>query len=81
MTTWERMAHAELRHEASPPTERELEVLSLVASGKSTKEIAHFLGVSVRTAESHRMRIMTKLHAHNTADLTRAAIRMGLIEV
>ncbi len=70
---------AEVQHDG--PTARELEVLLLVASGKSTKEIAHVLGVSVRTAESHRMRIMAKLHAHNAADLTRAAIRMGLIDV
>ena len=74
--TWER---TELRHDG--PTARELEVLLLVASGKSIKEIAQFLGVSDKTAASHRFHLMTKLHAHNTAELTRAAIRMGLIDV
>lgn len=62
-------------------TPREREVLALVASGKSSKQIARELGISFRTSVCHRYRIQKKLHAHNTADLTRAAIRMGLIEV
>ena len=74
------MAHAKLRRDVLLPTARELDVLALIASGKRTKEVAHLLGVSYKTAESHRYQVMTKLHAHNIADLTRAAIRMKLIE-
>lgn len=74
------MVRAKLRHDVLPPTARELEVLALVASGKSTKEVAHLLCVSYKTAASHRFRVMEKLHARNAADLTRAAIRMKLIE-
>jgi DNA-binding NarL/FixJ family response regulator len=69
-----------MKGERHAPTARELEVLTLIASGKSTKETAHLLGIAFKTAASHRSRVMAKLNANNTADLTRAAIRMGLIE-
>lgn len=59
-------------------TTREREVLNLVAEGNATKEIATVLGISVKTAESHRMRVMKKLDVHNTAGLVRYAIREGL---
>jgi two-component system, NarL family, response regulator NreC len=62
-----------------PLTPREHQVLQLVAEGKTTKEVASLLGVSVKTAESHRMRIMTKLDIHETAGLVRYAIRQGLV--
>ena len=62
-------------------TPRERQVLALVASGKSSKKIAAQLGISFKTAVCHRYRLQTKLKAHNTADLTRAAVRMGLIEL
>ncbi len=62
-----------------PLTPREHQVLQLVAEGKTTKEVAALLGVSVKTAESHRMRIMTKLDIHETAGLVRYAIRQGLV--
>jgi DNA-binding CsgD family transcriptional regulator len=55
-------------------------VLQLVAEGKTTKEIAVVLGVSVKTAESHRTRLMEKLDVHETASLVRYAIRTGLIQ-
>jgi two-component system response regulator NreC len=58
---------------------RERQVLQLVAEGKTTKEIAGVLGVSVKTADSHRTRIMRKLDIHDTAGLVRFAIRRGLI--
>jgi DNA-binding NarL/FixJ family response regulator len=61
-------------------TPREREVLQLVAEGKTTKEIATLLGVSVKTAECHRTRVMHKLDIHETASLVRYAIRRGLIE-
>jgi DNA-binding NarL/FixJ family response regulator len=59
---------------------RQREVLRLVAEGKTTKEIAGVLGVSVKTADSHRTRLMEKLAVHETAGLVRYAIRLGLIE-
>jgi DNA-binding NarL/FixJ family response regulator len=72
------LANTELRPD--PLTSREREVLQLVAEGKTTKEIAQHLGVSVKTAESHRSRIMDKLEIHETAGLVRYAIRRGLIQ-
>jgi DNA-binding NarL/FixJ family response regulator len=63
-----------------PLTPREREVLQLVAEGSTTKEIAVTLGVSVKTAETHRTRIMSKLDIHETASLVRYAIRRKLVE-
>ena len=65
---------------ADPLTPREREVLQLVAEGKSTKEIAQLLGISFKTAESHRTRIMKKTSIHETAGLVRYAVRRGLIQ-
>jgi len=62
-------------------TPREREVLALIACGKSSKEISHQLGISFRTVVCHRYRIQKKLSAGNTADLTRAALKMGLTEL
>jgi len=59
---------------------RERQVLQLVAEGKTTKEVAVVLGVSVKTAESHRTRVMAKLDIHETAGLVRYAIRNGIIQ-
>jgi DNA-binding NarL/FixJ family response regulator len=64
-----------------PLTLREREVLRLVAEGKTTKEVAALLGISVKTAEAHRIRIMKKLETHNTASTVRYAIRQGLVQV
>jgi DNA-binding NarL/FixJ family response regulator len=61
-------------------TAREREVVQLIADGRTTKEVARVLGVSVKTAESHRTRIMKKLDVHETAGLVRYAIREGLIQ-
>ena len=63
-----------------PLSPREREVLQLVAEGKTTKEVAAILGISVKTGESHRTRIMSKLNIHETAGLVRYAIRRGLIQ-
>ena len=60
-------------------TERERQVLALVAEGKSTKETAASLGISYKTADSHRSRILEKLGVHETASMVRYAIRAGLI--
>jgi DNA-binding CsgD family transcriptional regulator len=61
-------------------TYRERQVLQLVAEGKTTKEIASILGISVKTAESHRSNLMDKLDIHDTAGLVRYAIRQGIIQ-
>jgi PAS domain S-box-containing protein len=61
-------------------TPRELQVLTLVAEGKSTKEVATLLGISYKTADSHRSRIMEKLDVHETASLVRYAIRIGVVK-
>lgn len=65
---------------ADPLSGRERQVLQLVGEGKSTKDIATHLGISVKTAESHRARLMKKLDIHETASLVRYAIRTGLIQ-
>ena len=60
-------------------TQREREVLQLVAEGKRSKEIADLLGISLKTAETHRAHIMDKLSIHDTAGLVRYAIRLGMV--
>ncbi|MCM0082436.1 response regulator transcription factor [Geomonas sp. Red32] len=60
-------------------TEREREVLVLLASGRKSKEIATILDISAKTVESHRAHIMKKLGLNNIADLTRYALREGLL--
>ena len=64
---------------ADPLTARERQVLQLIAEGKSTKDAASLLGISVKTAESHRMNLMQKLDIHETASLVRYAVRRGLV--
>lgn len=63
-----------------PLSARERQVLQLVGEGKSTKEVASQLGISIKTAESHRSRLMRKLDIHETASLVLYAIRRGLIQ-
>jgi len=65
-------------HSVSILTEREHEVLQLLAEGKSTKQIALALHVSPKTIEANRRQIMEKLNIHNIAELTKYAIREGL---
>jgi len=62
-------------------TDREKQVLKLVADGKSNKEVADLLGISVKTAMSHRERVMEKLDLHSRTELIRFAIRQGIIRV
>jgi DNA-binding NarL/FixJ family response regulator len=62
-----------------PLAPRERQVLQLVAEGKTTKEIGTLLGITSKTAESYRFRIMEKLQIHETAGLVRYAIRQGVI--
>ena len=61
-------------------TPREREVVQLVAEGRLNKQVAHLLGVSVKTVETHRAAVMRKLGLHSTAELVRYALRNGLIE-
>lgn len=60
-------------------TDREKQVLKLVAEGHSNKEVAEMLGISVKTAMSHREHVMTKLSVHNRTELIRFALRAGVI--
>jgi DNA-binding NarL/FixJ family response regulator len=67
----------------TPPeklTTRERQILQLLAEGKSNKEVAGSLGISVRTVENHRAKIMRKLHLRTLSDLVRHAIRNKIVE-
>lgn len=65
----------------SPLTNREVDVIQLLAEGKSNKEVALELGVSTRTVESHRTHIMHKMNFRNFSELVRFAVRNNLIEL
>ncbi|HEV3513520.1 MAG TPA: response regulator transcription factor [Candidatus Sulfotelmatobacter sp.] len=62
-------------------TSREREVIQLLAEGKTSKEVAVTLNLSVKTAETHRTNLMRKLGLHSVADLTRYAVRNGIVQV
>lgn len=62
-------------------TDREKQVFKLVAEGMSNKEVAEALGITVKTAMTHRERVMGKLGLHNRTELVRLAIRLGVIRV
>jgi two-component system, NarL family, response regulator NreC len=71
------------RHVSDPLdllTTREREVLQMIAEGKTNKEIATTLNLSVYTIEAHRGRVMEKLNLHSTGELVRFALRSGLID-
>lgn len=63
----------------NPLTNRERQVLQLIAEGKSTRDVGSILGISTKTAESHRTKLMQKLDIHETAGLVRYAVRCGII--
>jgi DNA-binding CsgD family transcriptional regulator len=65
--------------ETTNPSRRERQVVAMVAEGKCNKEIAQALGLSSRTIEAYRARLMSKLHVHSVAELVRYAIRNNLI--
>ena len=65
---------------SDPLSSRERQVLQLIAEGKSTRDVASLLSISVKTAESHRARLMKKLDIHETASLVRYAVRRGLVQ-
>jgi DNA-binding NarL/FixJ family response regulator len=62
-------------------TDREKQVLKLVAEGNSNKEVAQVLGISVKTAMSHREHVMDKLDIHNRTELVKFALRQGVIKL
>jgi len=62
-------------------TPREREVIQLVAEGKTTKEVATALSLSIKTAETHRTNLMRKLNLHSVADLTLYAVRNGIVQI
>jgi DNA-binding NarL/FixJ family response regulator len=62
------------------PTSREREIVQLLAEGKTTKEAAVALGISVKTAETHRANVMRKLRIHSVTELVRYAVRSRIIE-
>lgn len=64
---------------AAQLTARQREILQLIAEGRSTREIAGRLSISIKTVETHRAQIMQRLSVHDVASLTRYAIRLGLI--
>ena len=64
-----------------PLSPRERQVLQLIAEGKRTREVADLLGVSVKTAESHRTNIMRKLGISQTAGLVRYALQQGISQL
>jgi DNA-binding NarL/FixJ family response regulator len=72
--------YVEGRPSSGPLGPREREIVQLVAEGRSNKEIAHNLGISVKTVETHRAHIMAKLGLHSVSDLVRYAIRNVIIE-
>lgn len=63
-----------------PLTEREIEILTLIAGGNQNKEIAGELGLSEKTVDRHRQNLMQKLNIHDIAGLTRYAMRAGIVE-
>jgi two-component system response regulator NreC len=80
--TGEAATPADLAGESDPYeklTDREKQVLKLVAEGRSNKEVAQLLGISVKTAMSHREHVMDKLNVHSRTDLIRFALKCGVI--
>ena len=61
-------------------TRRELQVLGLIAEGKSSKQVGAILGITLKTASFHRSRLLAKFSVHESASLVRRAIRAGIIQ-
>ena len=62
-------------------TRREMEIISLIADGLSSKEIAKQLSISMKTVETHRARIIKKLNVRNVAELIKKVISLGIIKI
>lgn len=76
-----RIAGGATRHDSSPLTVRQREILQLIAEGSSSRQISEQLHISVKTVETHRAQLMQRLDIYDVAGLTRYAIRIGLIPV
>jgi len=70
-----------IKTEKNPLTNREREILKLVAEGKTNNDIAALLRISPKTAKVHRLKIMNKLDIHNVTDLVKYAIKSGMIDI
>ena len=75
-----RASAGKVTRSATVLTDRQRQILQLVAEGRQNKEMAEVLGVSVKTVEFHRGRLMAKLNARSVAELTRYAVQEGLID-
>ncbi|HOQ97933.1 MAG TPA: response regulator transcription factor [Anaerolineae bacterium] len=69
----------EIQQPTEPLTPREIEILQHIVDGKTSPQIAECLSLSVKTVEWHRGNLMSKLHVHNTAELVRSALQLGLV--
>ncbi|HOJ52564.1 MAG TPA: response regulator transcription factor [Syntrophales bacterium] len=78
LRTSQAATHYESRYDLL--TEREQQVFRLIAQGKSSKDIANFLCISVKTVEKHRTHIMQKLGLHDRVDIVKYAIKIGIID-
>ncbi|PYK93418.1 MAG: DNA-binding response regulator [Verrucomicrobia bacterium] len=74
-----RSEHQQQGRRSTRTTPREIEIIRLLAEGKSNKEIAARLGITVRTVETHRSKIMLKLDLHSLAELIHYAMRLGIV--
>jgi DNA-binding NarL/FixJ family response regulator len=78
------ISHDAAQEQAKPAaklTPRQLEVLALIANGKSTKDIARALSISAKTVETHRAQLMERLQIYDVAGLVRYAIKTGLVKI
>ena len=80
-TVLQQAREAEKRRLLKSLTPRQREILTLIAEGHTTREIARKLNVSSKTVESHRAQVMVRLNIHELAGLVRYALRMGLVNV
>jgi len=78
---WARLRRGKMTlHQTELLTLREREVVKLIAEGRSSKEVAALLFISVRTVERHRSNVMEKLHLRNAAEVVRFALERGLVD-
>ena len=76
-----RKLHRTVRRDVpQPPTDRQREILQLIARGKTSRQIARELDIRVKTVESHRLQLMRRLDIHDVAGLVRYAVRHGVIQ-
>ena len=61
-------------------TQRQAEILSLIARGRTSREVGAQLGITMRTVQTHRAHIMRRLHVHTEAGMVHAALQLGLLE-